>query len=490
MKLSLARLCFVAFLTLELALSLTIFFLYQSEKDLASQPYAAGGEQTKRVLAGEIVGLTGRMRAVAELIAKHPQTIASLASGSEQERLAQLSNIEALYPDVAIRLLPADTGAAAGLYAAPLSAVHAQLPPNGNGGVAAKDAHGTSEGVLTIVQPVTDPRTKTLLGFVVVDKGLSELRTLFGRLVGRGNYVELQQFNVNGPYDVLLHRGDASLKTNSLKELFDLPGTTWRLVVWPRPSWVQQAGDPYQIHVGAWLFATVWLIVAMGGLHFALRKTLLSDVDSVLAFFSDIRHFRLRKSYPIRLKDLQESFELMYGLGKLMVGKQKQVADYASIDHLSQVNNRRSFEAKQRELYKTLADGWVHSLLILDIDNFKQVNDTYGHDAGDTLIVQFGKVLKENLRASDFVARLGGDEFCVIFPNTPLKKAGELAARLRQSMPAEVPLAPGVLHKLSWSGGLSEYKREDASENMALSRADGALLEAKRAGRNQTRVAA
>ena len=165
MKLSLARLCFVAFLTLELALSLTIFFLYQSEKDLASQPYPAGGEQTKRVLAGEIVGLTGRMRAVAELIAKHPQTIASLASGSEQERLAQLSNIEALYPDVSIRLLPADTGAAAGLYAAPLSAVHAQLPPNGNGGVAAKDAHGTSEGVLTIVQPVTDPRTKTLLGF-------------------------------------------------------------------------------------------------------------------------------------------------------------------------------------------------------------------------------------------------------------------------------------------------------------------------------------
>ena len=64
-----------------------------------------------------------------------------------------------------------------------------------------------------------------------------------------------------------------------------------------------------------------------------------------------------------------------------------------------------------------------YSLLILDIDNFKQVNDTYGHDAGDQLIVQFGKLLKEHLRSSDFVARLGGDEFCVIFPNTPLKKS-------------------------------------------------------------------
>lgn len=485
MKLSLARLCLIAFVILELAVSVAIFFLYQSEEDLTGRGLRSGVQEAGHALAGDIVGLAGRLRDLARRIAKHPQTIASLAGGSEQQRLAQLSNIEALYPNVTIHLIPAAASEAAGLYSAPVSAVHVQLPAAGGG-----DSRRRSDGTLSIVQPVTDPHSGSLLGFVLVDRREAELRALFNRLPFKGDYAELQQFSVSGPYQVVLRGGDPSLKTGSRKEWFDLPGTTWRLVVWPRPSWAQRAGEPYKLHLWAWLFVSTWLALAIGGLYFAMRKTLSGDVETLLAFFSDIRHFRLRKSYNIRLKDLQPSFDLMYGLGKLMVGKQRQVADYASIDHLSQVHNRRSFETKQRELYKTLADGWVHSLLILDIDNFKQVNDTYGHDAGDTLIVQFGKALRENLRSSDFVARLGGDEFCVIFPNTPLKKAAELAARLRQSMPAEVTLAPGVMHRLNWSGGLSEYKREDRSENMALSRADGALLEAKRAGRNQTRVAA
>ena len=129
----------------------------------------------------------------------------------------------------------------------------------------------------------------------------------------------------------------------------------------------------------------------------------------------------------------------------------------------------------------------MHSLLIIDIDNFKFVNDTYGHDAGDQLIVQFGQALKTHLRGSDFVARLGGDEFCVIFPNTALPRAIELSDRLRASLPAVLELQPGVLHRLNWSGGLSEYSLKDSAENMALSRADNALLEAKRNGRNTTR---
>jgi diguanylate cyclase (GGDEF)-like protein len=129
-------------------------------------------------------------------------------------------------------------------------------------------------------------------------------------------------------------------------------------------------------------------------------------------------------------------------------------------------------------------------LLILDIDNFKQVNDTFGHEAGDQLIIKFGEALKTCLRNSDFIARLGGDEFCVLFPFTPLERARELAERLRAKMPESVELIPGVTQKLSWSGGLSEYSRDDKGENEALARADAALLEAKRSGRNATRVRA
>ena len=75
-----------------------------------------------------------------------------------------------------------------------------------------------------------------------------------------------------------------------------------------------------------------------------------------------------------------------------------------------------------------------------------------------------------------------------MFPYTPLDRAQELADRLRAKMPESVELIPGVTQKLSWSGGLSEYSREDKLENEALARADTALLEAKRSGRNMTRV--
>jgi diguanylate cyclase (GGDEF)-like protein len=160
------------------------------------------------------------------------------------------------------------------------------------------------------------------------------------------------------------------------------------------------------------------------------------------------------------------------------------------LDHLSKVHNRLSFDEKQSELFKTLKDGWTHSLLILDIDNFKQINDTFGHEAGDQMIIVFGKALRENLRNSDFVARLGGDEFCVIFPYTSLDRAEELAKRLRDNMPETVELIPGVTHKLAWSGGLSEYSKQDTAESAALSRADAALLMAKRSGRNTTRITA
>lgn len=78
----------------------------------------------------------------------------------------------------------------------------------------------------------------------------------------------------------------------------------------------------------------------------------------------------------------------------------------------------------------------------------------------------------------------------MLFPFTPLERARELAERLRANMPESVELIPGVTQKLSWSGGLSEYGRDDKGENEALARADAALLEAKRSGRNVTRVRA
>jgi diguanylate cyclase (GGDEF)-like protein len=201
-----------------------------------------------------------------------------------------------------------------------------------------------------------------------------------------------------------------------------------------------------------------------------------------------MRQHKLRREYPSSLAEFERPMRTLFKIANMVIGRQKKVSTEATLDHLSQVSNRRSFELKQSELFKTLKEGWTHSLLLLDIDNFKQINDTFGHEAGDRMIVAFGRALKENLRSSDFIARLGGDEFCVMFPYTTLERAQELAERLRKSMPKTVELIPGVTQKLAWSGGLSEYSKDDTQENQALSRADAALLEAKRGGRNSTRV--
>ncbi len=492
MKLSLAHFCLITFLALELVSSAAIYYLYQTSLSQSSQVQAIAPADTQHALSSAIIGLARNMRATAAHIAQLPQTVNALKAGPDSGSQAQLVNIHALYPDARIQWALPDISAAGSSPIPSLSVVYSHRAETFDKKlVSARAASAPSSFHPAVTEPVIDPQSKAILGFVVIGKSVPEIVALFDSLPLQGAYAELQQANGNGLHDVLMRRGDAHMKASTFQELTDFPGTAWRLVEWRTPALLAQPeASPLQHHLAAWAFFSLFLALAMAGLNITLRRILKNDIETILVFFSDVRHSRLRKTYSIQLKDLEQNFGLMHRLGKLMLGKHKQVSDTASIDHLSQVNNRRSFDIKQKELLKSLAEGWTHSLLIIDIDKFKQVNDTFGHDAGDALIVQFGKALKEQLRSSDFIARLGGDEFCVIFPNTPIKKASELADRLRQNMPAEVELTRGIMHKLHWSGGLSEYRKGDDAESNALSRADNALLQAKHAGRNQTRLAA
>ena len=338
---------------------------------------------------------------------------------------------------------------------------------------------------LTVSEPVLDGTI--LLGHVILTQAVPHLQDLFDTLPLPGGYLELRQYTGAGTYTVVRRRGDESLKTGSAAREIALAGTPWKLALWkdsPRPAVALLTYFTVWLVLSVLLTAMVWLV------YLRLRTWISEDLNAIVNLVTDIRRQRVRSSYHVNLVEFEKPLAMLVKLAQLTVGKQKEVESQASLDHLSQVYNRRSFEARQSDLFKTLQQGQVHSLLIIDIDNFKYVNDTYGHDAGDQLIVQFGQALKLHLRASDFVARLGGDEFCVIFPNTPLPRAVELAERLRGNRPAVLELTPGVLHRLNWSGGLSVYSPKDSAENMALIRADGALLEAKRGGRNMTRIKA
>lgn len=150
-------------------------------------------------------------------------------------------------------------------------------------------------------------------------------------------------------------------------------------------------------------------------------------------------------------------------------------------------NKRRLFEQLDMEVARVRRYGEVLSCLMLDIDDFKQINDIYGHQAGDDVLQQTGALLRHSLRVTDFVARYGGEEFTVLLPRTNSSGASKVAENLRStfmSHPFEIPDARVHLTVSIGVSCCSTFNCLDARQ--VISFADTALYQAKRNGKNQT----
>lgn len=159
----------------------------------------------------------------------------------------------------------------------------------------------------------------------------------------------------------------------------------------------------------------------------------------------------------------------------------------ARIDMLTGLNNRRHFfELAEQQLARARRHGRPLSLLMMDLDNFKAVNDTYGHHVGDTALQKLSEVSVYTLRAIDILGRLGGEEFAALLPETTGEQALELAERLRLAVEnAVMKLENGALFHFTVSIGVSSFESMDARIDIMLKRADAALYKAKNAGRNR-----
>ena len=160
-------------------------------------------------------------------------------------------------------------------------------------------------------------------------------------------------------------------------------------------------------------------------------------------------------------------------------------------DHLTQVANRRHlFERLTQELGRLSRLGQPLALAVLDVDLFKQVNDTYGHLCGDQVLVQLAALLLASLRAYDLVGRYGGEEFCLVLPNTNLGDGANLVDRLRQQVAEHVFTFDNRRLRITISAGVTSTEGQDeASVDLLLSQADEALYRAKTSGRNLTEIA-
>lgn len=155
-------------------------------------------------------------------------------------------------------------------------------------------------------------------------------------------------------------------------------------------------------------------------------------------------------------------------------------------DELSGLYNRRFLFQRLDELI-AIADryGSQFSLLSLDIDHFKMVNDTYGHMEGDRVIRALGNLMKQRLRKSDIAARTGGEEFTIVMPNTDVTRARQVAEDLKCSVSSKTFGEVDRQFVVSFSAGLVSYPKDASSLRLLMSRCDQLLYEAKKKGRNQ-----
>lgn len=297
---------------------------------------------------------------------------------------------------------------------------------------------------------------------------------------------QLTQFSVSGEEPVLTvgdaHPSDSLVFTRSVDD------TPWSLSLTATRTRPALLAPPLRTPILVTMAVFAALLAAMAWAFWRIVRGTRHDIRSLARVFQDLRQGTVRVDYPLELNEFRKIFSHLRRSGGELLEQQKRLKDMGLIDHLSQVHNRRAFEARLQELFHQRKVPGPSSLLMIDMDQFKAVNDNQGHDVGDLLIVRMAEILRQSVRNSDFVARLGGDEFCIVFTYTPLHAATHLVLRLRKGLPTTLALTPSYTHELRWTGGLSAFELGDTRHDEVLWRADQALLKAKEAGRDRSFV--
>lgn len=162
----------------------------------------------------------------------------------------------------------------------------------------------------------------------------------------------------------------------------------------------------------------------------------------------------------------------------------------ATVDALTGVHNRRWMnDAFPRVLHRCALNKQHSAVMVLDIDHFKRVNDSYGHLVGDAALKALADIMQHNLRPHDLLVRYGGEEFAILLPDTALEEARAIAERLRRMVAANEVVSHGVAFKITVSSGIASIGNVGEMET-SFAQADQALYRAKEGGRNRVEIAA
>ncbi|PHQ65166.1 MAG: diguanylate cyclase [Sulfurimonas sp.] len=193
------------------------------------------------------------------------------------------------------------------------------------------------------------------------------------------------------------------------------------------------------------------------------------------------------KVYSRWAESMRDNDTQLREINKLLTARATKYEELSTIDNLTGIFNRSKFELELRNEIKRIEryETDTFSLVFLDIDHFKNINDKYGHLEGDNTLRDMARLIEKNLRSTDTFARWGGEELVIVMPLTSLEQAWEVTEKFRKIISDEQFYVVG---NITCSFGISEFKKGDNTQSLIL-RADQAMYKAKTNGRNRVEVA-
>lgn len=237
------------------------------------------------------------------------------------------------------------------------------------------------------------------------------------------------------------------------------------------------------------IFDQVHIAVTQAGDYFDLKIKDTKSIQEILQE-ANIKLSLINLDYDQMNKQLINAKVELEKLAAELEMKNRILDNLANVDGLTNVFNHRYFQnILDQEIDRAKRHDTILSLLFIDIDHFKNINDTYGHQAGDHILREFCDCLKSRIRKYDTLARYGGEEFAIVLPSTNEEEAQTAAEKLRSAVEDTIFQTPelAIEHRVTASFGVSTahpYSEQDFSKSEFISKADQALYEAKKQGRN------
>jgi diguanylate cyclase (GGDEF)-like protein len=271
----------------------------------------------------------------------------------------------------------------------------------------------------------------------------------------------------------------------------------WHFLIWAVCVLGVYLATPnrFILSAGVALGCTLGLMVGVGlvvrpSLMDTLRMVLILGAANAVGYLTSYHFNRLRRlQFALLLKAEEANQALLREVAERR-RLEAELLRMASTDGLTGLFNRRHFlELANRELARARRAGTPISLLLLDVDHFKEVNDRHGHAAGDLALKAVGEACRAALREVDVVGRLGGEEFAACLPEAGEDGAVEVAERLRRTLAALRVETPAGPLSLTVTIGVAAVRAEETDVTQALQRADDAMYAGKRAGRDRVMAA-